>query len=300
MTDIYDAEIYLRRATAQEWIDSNIILHAGEVGFESQGEGVADKGKIGDGVTRWVDLPYSLGVSDAGHGYTGWSLTLNKFVDTTDLQESVDVLMDIGYTPASIALSASPSQSVRENGDTITSVGLSAITTKRADDITAVTFYRDNSLIYTVPSPQIDGGTETYTDGTDFSTTTNFTAKVNDGTTLSTSNTVSFVFVYPYYYGVGAAGLTPAQVAALTKDIIVRTTSKTVSFSPANQKIYFAYPLAHGALTSILDANGFEILNLFTRTTGTITGLDSTSQSYYIYESNSLATVSGFNITFKL
>ena len=52
----------------------------------------------------------------------------------------------------------------------------------------------------------------------------------------------------------------------------------------ASQVFYFAYPLSYGALTSILDVNNFETIGDWTRTTRSFTGLDATSQSYYVYE----------------
>jgi len=68
--------VQLRRGTAAEWAASNPILAAGEIGFErdvpltvgpdndtySYSDPATGTGaiKIGDGVTRWNDLPYLL------------------------------------------------------------------------------------------------------------------------------------------------------------------------------------------------------------------------------------------------
>lgn len=105
-------------------------------------------------------------------------------------------------------------------------------------------------------------------------------------------------WVYPYYYGVGAQGLTGAEIAGLTK-LIVLSGNKTESFSPTAQVPYFAYPAAYGDLTSILDPNGFETIGDWTKSTKTIVGLDSTSQNYTCYEFNNPTTQSGFAYTFK-
>lgn len=46
--------IRLRRALAADWLVSNPVLLAGELGYEQDG----NKLKAGDGVTPWVQLPY--------------------------------------------------------------------------------------------------------------------------------------------------------------------------------------------------------------------------------------------------
>jgi len=50
-----EALIQIRRSTAAQWISANPILASGEPGLETD----TRKGKYGDGVTRWVSLPYS-------------------------------------------------------------------------------------------------------------------------------------------------------------------------------------------------------------------------------------------------
>ena len=48
--------IQLRRDIASEWLKYNPILAAGEAGYEID----TGKHKMGDGVTRWVDLSYFI------------------------------------------------------------------------------------------------------------------------------------------------------------------------------------------------------------------------------------------------
>lgn len=60
----------------------------------------------------------------------------------------------------------------------------------------------------------------------------------------------------------------------------------------------FAYPKAHGVLKSIIDPNNFEIINDFTKSEISITGLDGTAQPYYAYVSGT-STVSNFKVDFK-
>lgn len=51
------ARIQLRRGKKAFWESENPILHEGEPGYERDTRRL----KIGDGVTPWLDLPYSAG-----------------------------------------------------------------------------------------------------------------------------------------------------------------------------------------------------------------------------------------------
>lgn len=129
--------------------------------------------------------------------------------------------------------------------------------------------------------------------------------KINALNTKSQSFYRNFTVTWydPFYYGVGAKGLTVSSIQQLTKSITAKS-NKTFSFSPSSQVYYFAYPASYGQLISILDTNGFEIINDFTRRTETFTlngtyFKNPTSVSYYVYEFNNLTTQTNFNITFK-
>ena len=53
------ATLQLKRGTAARWVELNLVLDAGEPGFEYD----TKKLKIGDGKTAWNDLPY-IGSND--------------------------------------------------------------------------------------------------------------------------------------------------------------------------------------------------------------------------------------------
>ena len=189
---------------------------------------------------------------------------------------------------------------VREFGNSVTAPILNATTTKHTNNITSVTFYRNGSLIHTQSSPLSGGGLESYTDTTPVTTNgVTYYAIVGDGTGTSQSNSLSYTFVYPFYYGVGAQGLTGAQIRS-TLTLLVKTPSNTVTVtSPSSQVFYLAYPDTSPALTSILDTNGFETISDYTLRTVSITGLDSTSQTYKVYEYNNPTTQTSFTNTYK-
>ena|ERR1700744_2346563 len=203
-----------------------------------------------------------------------------------------------GYTAPSITLGSSPSGQAKELGTTLTNVTLSALTVQGSSSIINVTFLRNASPIYVVPSPHSGGGTETYTDTATVTNTATYTATVSDGNRTVTSNSITFNFVYPFYYGVGAQGLTGAQVQALTKLVQVKQNT-TVTTSPNVQVYYFAYPQAYGSLVSIKDQNGFNVTAGYTQRSVTLTMLDSTNQPYYIYEFNTLTSQTNFSISYN-
>lgn len=230
----------------------------------------------------------------------------NVAVDLSGIKAIVDYIFQITYTPPTIVLS-SPQNILREKGTVVSSVTLNATLTKYSNDIYSVAFFQNLTQIGStqtsgggIPS----GGVSTQNYSTPFSDNLSFTAKVQDiasGIPISTitSNTMTIPFVYPYYYGAGAAGL-GASVTTLTKDVANNTSnySKTL-VSTGGQKFYVAYPVSYGALTSILDANLFETISTWTRTTVNITGLDGNAVSYYVYETNNLVIAGSFAYQFK-
>lgn len=271
--------------------DSVITVNAAATALESTPKSAfkGDKGDTGSGANV---TPYD-----------GYSARFNEQFTATGLQDVLDKIIKITYTPPTIALTGS-SNFLREKGTSVTSILLSALVTKKSDPIAAVRFYQGATLLGTKTGTIPTGGTETQAYSTPFSNDISFSAQVDDngatgGPTTVTSNT-TYSFVYPYYYGAGAVGLTAAQVSALTKDIIVSTATKTVTMTAtAGQVFYFAYLASYGALTSILDVNGFETIGAWTLTTSNITGLDASAQSYRIYSFNNPVTAGAYQYTFK-
>ena len=59
-----------------------------------------------------------------------------------------------------------------------------------------------------------------------------------------------------------------------------------------------AYPKSYGALKKIIDQNSFDVTNSFIKSEVNVTGLDKTSQTYYVYTNNA-SSVTNFKITFQ-
>lgn len=228
--------------------------------------------------------------------FSGYSARFSTAFSATGIRNTLLAILNFSYLAPLVTLdcSASDDDVIREKGDAVIATTLSATITKRTDPLARIRYLLNSVLVaggdYNPPA-SLDSQTHTHAWTGSFSDTSTFTVEVTDdgtsGGPTTTSATSTFTFVYPYYSGEGAAALTAAQVAALTKDIRLSTASLNKVFTPVvGEVLYFAYPASYGALTSIIDENGFETIGDWTLRTENITGLDATAQSYRIYEFN--------------
>lgn len=262
--------------------------------------------KIGDGNTPLSELP-SLTT------YSNSTPTVNALggvaANTTfDNMPITDVLTKILYpyvAPVIGTTTSSPNGGCFENGSvqTITSVTSSVV--KKSASISKVELLQGSTVLKT-HSAIPNGGNISFT-GLSIAinkdtANKNLTVKVTDSENKSyTKNTGTFSFVYPYYYGaIGAdTSISETILEGLTKKVESKG-SKAWTFTLNNQKAAFAYPKSYGTLKSIIDANNFTVTDTFTRSELSITGLDGTAQTYYVYVSNGASTLSGFKYTFNI
>lgn len=236
----------------------------------------------------------------------GYSDRFDEIIDVDGINEALDVIFDFGYAPPNISLGGSVSTALREKGNAISSLTLTAVIAKILDSITEVRFYRNPSTLLdtqTSGGAIPDGGSNQYTYLTAFSDTTTFRAEVDDDSAEakpSRTATLTYTFVYPYYVGSGAAALSGSSIAALSKLIISQTNNHTYTIAVGSgQYTYYSFPASYGDLTSILDVNGFEVLPSWTKRTVSITGLDGNPVSYTVYEGNNPLTAGSYQFTFK-
>lgn len=147
------SRIQLRRDTAANWTTANPILAAGEIGVEYTSDPlVAEKFKIGDGVTVWANLPYFSATAGA-HSHVE--------SDTTNL------VSDLAAKATTAALTAHDIDTTAVHGIADTSVlatassVASAISTHEADT-TSVHGITDTSTLYRSGGTDVavaDGGT---------------------------------------------------------------------------------------------------------------------------------------------
>ena len=194
------------------------------------------------------------------------------------------VSLYVAPTAPGVTLVSTPTGIIREYGDNQATVQLDATTVKHTNNITSVLFKRGSATIHTVPTPIAAGGLEQYLETTPVTTATNFTTVVGDGSLTTTSNTISFTFCYPIYYGSDADGLTGADIRTNLTHLIATPATMTRTYSPNANRVYFAYPATSADLSQILDVNNFDVTADFTKTLVNITGLDTSVVSYKVYE----------------
>lgn len=191
-----------------------------------------------------------------------------------------------------------------ENGATQTLSSCSISVTKKSKPITSIKLFNGSTLLQEKTGTEVtNGGTITFNgfDAITISKSNNPNLKftVTDGQTSTDRNVGASTFVYPYYWGECAADATINEtlIEGLTKRVESKG-NKTVTHTMNNGCMVIAYPKAHGVLKSILDPNNFETIGDYTRSEVSITGLDGTAQTYYVYASGA-ATVSSFKVQYK-
>ena len=236
------------------------------------------------------------------HGGVAAGTTFNQMPIT-------DVLNKILYpwvAPVVSATVVTPSNGgIFEKGDPQTVTSIKVTVTKKSANITKVEIFDGSESLGSKTGADLNtlntsgSATFTFTVNKEVSSNKNFQAKVTDADTkVTTANTGTFTFVYPYYQGViGASETADADaVKALTKLIQAKGT-KSVTYNAKNQKMVFATPASYGAIKTITDPNGFNVTDTFAQELVSITGLDGTPQNYYVYTS-AATTVSNFTNKF--
>lgn len=154
-----------------------------------------------------------------------------------------------------------------------------------------------NDCTYTINGSAImidDSGNYTKT-GVTSTTTFNLVATYTElGITGTASNTVNFGY-YFYYGAIPASGWTinETNVKALANRRLQIKQTTTFTTNLSLQKIAFACPSTYGAIAHIYDANSFDYINDYTRSSITVDGFD-----YYVYVKNSEVTVTNFRQQF--
>lgn len=273
-------------------------------GLATGGASLPAGGDVGSVLTKVSTTDYDADWND--YAYSGFSARFGSSFSSISLDDTLKQILNLQYAAPAISFSASGAGSVYEKGFVISASTLTANVTKRSDPIAQVQFFMGATSLslQTTGGAIPNGGASTFGWTGSFSDNTTFSASATDSgatggpTTVSASQ--SFTFVYPYYYGAGAVGLTPTQIKSLTKNIMNSNSNFVTTFvASASQVFYFAYPASYPDLSSILDVNNFETLPDWTKSVGSITGLDGTSQSYKIYAFNNPVSAGSYQYTFK-
>lgn len=213
------------------------------------------------------------------------------------------------YVDASVGgATATPNGGTYEHGTTKTITQVKITVTKKSEPITSVALYNGSTLIEEKTGDAVkNGGTFTFsnvnvevpTDGNKLTVKVTYPDAAGNAKTVS-KETTALTFVYPYYKGVCAEGATinEALVQGLTKVVEGKGNKSNWKYTCDNQCMVFAYPKAHGNLTKIVDPNNFDITGSFTKHEVSVTGLDGSSQAYYVYV-NGASTVTDFEVDFN-
>lgn len=144
---------------------------------------------------------------------------------------------------------------------------------------------------YTPPAPgQTVSGTQSVNVTWNTPTAFYITAYAHDGKTYTSS--VSFNFYPSNYYGYSASSSPNASTILATAGgssflSATKAYSPTVTLPNSGYYyVYYAYPTSFGALTSIKDGAGNQVISAFTQTTVSVTNASGYTQNYYVYTSN--------------
>lgn len=180
----------------------------------------------------------------------------------------------------------------KETGTSVTPTLTLNITDKGTGTPIAIKFYSGSTLL---DSQNYVDGTNTYSFTMASAITTTTTVKgvleykKSDNTNATVEKTATYTFVMASYYGaVTTAPTDKAGIVALTKNV---KTGKglTATFNLSNQRSCYAYPASMGNLTSIKDANNFEYLASYTKTSVTVDDV-----AYNVYTLTDPVTATGF------
>lgn len=180
---------------------------------------------------------------------------------------------------------------VKEVGTSVTPTLTLVINSAGTGTPTAIKFYDGSTLLDTQTYVV---GTNTYTFTMDAVTTTKTVKgvleyKKSDNTDGTIEKSATYTFVMASYYGaVTTAPTDKAGIIALTKNV-KNTKAQTATFTLSNQRSCYCYPASFGNLTSIKDANNFEYLSSYTKTTVAVDGTD-----YNVYTLTDPVTATGF------
>lgn len=109
---------------------------------------------------------------------------------------------------------------------------------------------------------------------------------------VSASGTIR-AYALSYYGVISSSTITENDISSLSSRLS-SSKSYTYTVSLSEQRIVYMYPQSFGTLTSIKDANNFDYINSYTRTTLSYNGVD-----YYVYILTDPVTITGFKQIFN-
>lgn len=200
----------------------------------------------------------------------------------TSIEEIIRDMLTEKIAP-SVTMNLNPATTLYdETKDSINSLTINAIVTKKTNDIKKIEYFVNNSLVKTNETGVAAGGTFTYIYNTTINDDVTIKIVVTDSEGMTATASKKITFIGQSYYGLVDAGTgepSEAIIKALNKKL--KDTKKYVYSGITTDwaKICYAYPAELGKLTSIMDkVNNFNYTTSFQLNTKTIDGI-----SYYVY-----------------
>ena len=228
-------------------------------------------------VTYISDKPSTVAIGGLPLGYTSDGISIVELIDN----------MLHPYKAPSISLSITPSNTLYELGATISSLTLKATITQGSNDITSLVFLKDGS-----PLPSTSNQTLTQSN---IRNNVTYSAYVSDNINRINSNSINIKFINPIYIG-SLSEVNSTNIKAMTKKI-VNVGSQSYTYTINNKKMCIAFP-SGWTLRNIIDPNGFDITQSFTKETVNIYCLDGNNKPYTVYSSE-FTSQSSFTVKFN-
>ena len=228
-------------------------------------------------VTYISDKPSTVAIGGLPLGYTSDGISIVELIDN----------MLHPYKAPSISLSITPSNTLYELGATISSLTLKATITQGSNDITSLVFLKDGS-----PLPSTSNPTLTQSN---IRNNVTYSAYVSDNINRINSNSINIKFINPIYIG-SLSEVNSTNIKAMTKKI-VNVGSQSYTYTINNKKMCISFP-SGWTLRNIIDPNGFDITQSFTKETVNIYCLDGNNKPYTVYSSE-FTSQSSFTVKFN-
>lgn len=285
MADSFVSKEYLQRQFQNySTVVKNIFEKKGTVTAETLNYSNADEPTVNT-VKKALDLLFEEGggviEAEIKPNVTMGSVK-SEYPVGTSIEEIIRDMLTEKIAP-SVTMNLNPATTLYdETKDSINSLTINAIVTKKTNDIKKIEYFVNNSLVKTNETGVAAGGTFTYIYNTTINDDVTIKIVVTDSEGMTATASKKITFIGQSYYGLVDAGTgepSEAIIKALNKKL--KDTKKYVYSGITTDwaKICYAYPAELGKLTSIMDkVNNFNYTTSFQLNTKTIDGI-----SYYVY-----------------
>lgn len=188
-----------------------------------------------------------------------------------------------------------------------TTVPFSITVTKHTNDIASVKFYVDGAETPLSGISAVTGNTQTltgdYANTSGINASIKFKVVVEDTKGMKAEKELSVTYVNPMYafsFTGNASAITETEIKAGTK-ILKTKGAVTSAYTHTASKAVFAYPASYGAVTKIVDQNGFDITGSFETATVAVetNSTGPVSVNYTVVVAKTDVTLNNFKIAFN-